>query len=705
MRTTGTVEHSAGTWFFAMKRWSALIAACCVAGNLAAAEGMWTLDNLPAKAMRDRYGFAPDAAWADHAMKASARLASGCSASFVSASGLVLSNHHCVNECVQQLSSSGTNRIRDGFYAKSHEQEVRCPEIEVNRLEQVTDVTARIAAVVEGKSGAAFADAKKAEEARIESECVGKQVDTSRCDVVDLYHGGRQHLYRYHRFQDVRLVFAPEIAIAFFGGDPDNFNFPRYDLDMSLLRVYENGRPAKIEHYFPVSDKGAEAGELVMVTGHPGSTQRLLTVAQLETLRDMALPQRLFVASEFRGLLTQYSTQSAEAERVAQNDLFGVENGIKARKGMLQALQTPEVFGVKRREEELLRAFVNAEPKRREQYGDAWDAIAKAQTTYRNIYWRHRMLEGGAAFGSQYFSHARTLVRGAQERAKPNAERLKEFGDARLPEITQTLFSAAPVYPEYEQLLLKFALTKFREILGADDPAVRLLLGKESPEVLAASLIAGSKLNDPALRKALWEGGAEALTKSEDPFIQIARLVDPDARAIRKTYENEVEAVEARSAEKLSAALFAMKGTSIYPDATFTLRLSYGEIAGWQEKGQPVPPFTTMGGAFERHTGFDPFALPASWLKSKDRINLSQRLNLVSTNDIIGGNSGSPMVNRNGEIVGLVFDGNLPSLGGSFWFDERVNRSVAVHSGAIIESLRNIYGAGALADEMSAAKR
>lgn len=675
-------------------------AVVAISASAIAAEGMWTLDNLPSKAMRERYGFAPDAAWTDHVMKSSARLAGGCSGSFVSPSGLVLTNHHCVSECVQQLSGSGSDFIRNGFYARAREEERHCPEIEVNRLEQISDVTARIATATAGRSGAAFVEARTKEASRIESECVGKSGETARCDVVDLYHGGRQHLYRYHRFQDVRLVFAPELAIAFFGGDPDNFSFPRYNLDMGILRVYENGQPALLFHYFPLSAAGAEEHEMVMVTGHPGTTQRQLTVSQLETQRDLVLPQRLFIASEMRGLLTQYRTQGEEAARISQHDLFGIENGIKARKGMLLALQNPDAFDAKRRDENALRQFVNKSAQRRAQFGDAWDDIAKAQVAYRNIYWRHRMLEGGAAFGSQYFNFARMLVRGARERAKPNAERLKEFGDARLPQLTQSLLSSAPIHPEYEQILLAFALTKFREVLTADDPAVRQVLGRESPEALAARLIAGSRLNDPKLRQALWDGGAAALEKSDDPFIVLARLVDPESRAVRQTYENEVESVETRSAAKLSAARFSMKGTRVYPDATFTLRLSYGEVAGWQDKGRPVPSFTRVEGAFERHTGFDPFSLPASWIAARDRMDMTQRLNLTSTNDIIGGNSGSPVINRKAEIVGLVFDGNLPSLGGSFWYDETLNRSVSVHSGAILESLRTVYSAGSLADEL-----
>lgn len=680
-------------------RWALLLAVCSF--PLHAAEGMWTLDNLPKAAIAKQYGFKPDAAWVDKVMKSSARLAGGCSGSFVSKDGLVLTNHHCVNSCVQQLSTADKDYIKDGFLAKRREDEVRCPEIEVNRLEQISDVTQALGAATKGKSGEAYAKAQKAEKAKLEAACSAADKDSTRCEVVELYHGGQYHLYRYHRFQDVRLAFAPELAAAFFGGDPDNFNFPRYDLDMSLLRVYENGAPAQLANYFPVKPEGVQEGELSMVTGHPGSTQRQLTVAQLELLRDLALPQRLFLASEYRGLLHRYRQEGAEPARIAQSDLFSFENSIKARKGMLEALQDPEVFNFKRRQEAELRAYVAKHSKLKAQYGGAWDAIAKAQQTYRNIYWPYRMVELGGGFFSSHFDIARSLVRGAEERAKPNAERLAEFGEARLPEVEQELFSTAPIYPDYEKLKLGFSLTKLREYLGPDHPVVQQVLGKDSPEAVAARLVDGTQLSDVASRKALWQGGKAAVDASKDPFIQLVKAIDAPARALRKTYEDQVKAVEDQNAEQIAAARFAMKGASVDPDATFTLRLSYGEVKGWEEKGQWVAPFTTLAGAFERHTGFDPFALPESWFKAKAGLKLDQRFNFVTTNDIIGGNSGSPVINKDAQVVGLVFDGNIRSLGGAYWFDERVNRTVAVHAGAIVEALRQIYGAGNLADELT----
>ena len=665
-----------------------------------AAEGMWTLDNLPKEAMARQYRFSPDQAWVDNAMQASVRLANGCSGSFVSSNGLVLTNHHCVEECTQQLSTAQNNLIDNGFLAKNYAEERQCPALEINRLDKITDVTDKLEAATRGKKGADFANAQKAEKARLESECTGTQGDTLRCDVVELYHGGRYSLYRYHRFQDVRLSFAPEARIAFFGGDPDNFMFPRYNLDMSLLRVYENGAPAKVTHYFPFKREGAKAGELTMVTGHPGSTQRQLTVAQLEFLRDVSLPQRLFHGSELRGLLTRYGAEGEEQARTSRSLLFMLENGIKVRKGQLYALQDPEVFAFKRKQEQALRAYVNGNAKLKAQYGSAWDAIAKAQVIKRRDYWPLLLLENDYGFDSDYAGFARTLLRGTEEKLKPNAERLAEYGDARLPEVEQHLFSTAPIYPEFEKLRLGFTLSKLREHLGPDSDIVKQVLGRESPEALAARLVDGTRLGDLAVRKQLWAGGKAAVEASNDPFIVLMRGVDAKARELRRIDEEQVKAVEAENAGKIAAALFAMKGASVYPDATFTLRLSYGEVKGWEEDGKTIAPFTKLAGGYERATGADPFALPESWLQNQDKLALDTPFDFVTTNDIIGGNSGSPVINQNAQLVGLAFDGNIHSLGGSYWYDERLNRAVSVHSAAMLEALRKVYKADRLADEL-----
>ncbi len=680
-------------------------AALAVCASAYAGEGMWTPDNLPTKELQSKYKFTPAKQWVEHTQKAALRLAGGCSGSFVSSTGLVLTNHHCVNSCVMQLSTAQKDFIASGFYAKEQNDEIKCPEIELNRLDTITDVTQRVKQAVDGKSGEEYSKAEKSVKAAIEKECSGSDAEGTRCDVVNLYHGGIYDVYKYHRYQDVRLVFAPEFAMAFFGGDPDNFNFPRYDLDMGVLRAYENGKPAKVADFFPFSKNGADDGEMTIVVGNPGGTDRQLTIAELETTRDLDTPHALVRLAEMRGVIERFRAESAENSRVAESDLFGIENSYKAYIGREQALLDPEVFNFKRKQESELREYVDADPARKAKYGAAWDNIAKAEAIYRNLELPYQYEEGRGSFFTKYFTIARALVRGAEERTKPNGERLREFTDSRLPSLTQQLFSTAPIYPDYEKVKLGLSLTKMREWLGTDNAFVRKVLGKESPQQLADRLISGTKLADVAVRKALWEGGADAIAKSDDPFIVLARSIDPDARAIRKRLENEVESVIDKNSELIAAARFEKYGTSVYPDATFTQRFSFGEVKGWEEKGVWVKPFTDIAGTFAHATGAEPFELPKSWLDAKPTLNMQQRMNFVTTNDIIGGNSGSPMINRNGEIVGLVFDGNIESLGGDFWFDERVNRTVAVHSGAIIEALQKVYKADRIAKEIEASAR
>ena len=419
--------------------------------------------------------------------------------------------------------------INHVFFAKEQKDELRCPEIELNRLDKITDVTARVKAATEGKSGEAYSKAEKAIKSAIEKECAGKDSATTRCDVVDLYHGGVFSLYQYHRIQDVRLAFAPELEAAFFGGDPDNFNFPRYDLDMGLLRAYENGKPVKPKDYFPFSKDGAAEGEMTVIVGNPGGTDRQLTVAQLELARDDQLVSYLLFLAERRGLLTQFRNENAENWRIAQSDLFGTENSYKVLRGRLSALQDPAVFDLKRAQETELREFVDADPARRQKYGAAWDEIAKAVAVERNILGHYSYVEGGRGFYTRYYDYARMLVRGAAERSKPDAERLREYTDSKLPALTQRLFSTAPVYADYEKVKLGWSLTKLREVLGTGDAFVKKVLGNESPEALAKRLVEGSKLGDPAVRKALWDGGADAIAESDDPFIVLARAVDGDA--------------------------------------------------------------------------------------------------------------------------------------------------------------------------------
>ena len=679
-----------------------LIAGGLVLANpLLAAEGMWTLDNLPYADLEKNYKFKPTQEWIQKSMRSAVRLAGGCSGSFVSAEGLVLTNHHCVISCVEDLSSTEQDFVNKGFLAKSRREEKQCPGMEVNRLEKTEDVTERMLTALAGLTGKAFSDAKKAEQSRIEQECVGEAGDKRRCDIVELYGGGQYHVYQYSRYQDVRLVFAPEYAAGFFGGDPDNFNFPRYNLDMSLLRVYADGQPITNNDWFPINPKGANENELVMTLGHPGATQRLLTMAELETQRDLVLPFRLIFASEYRGLLLQYSRQGAEQARIAQTELTMVENGIKARTGMFQSLLSPAVMQQKRNDENAFRNWVASDAARKQRFGDPWKTLSDTQVAWRNLYLDYVMVELGMGALSQQVTWAKTLVRGTAEMEKPDAERLREFSQAALPGVQASLFAEAPLYPEFEELKLSWSLSKLRERLGVDNPIVKSILGKESPESIAKNIVANSKLADSALRKQLWDGGTDAVKQSNDPAIVLARLLDEHGRKMREQFDHQIEPVQKAAIEQLAKARFAFKGTAVYPDATFSLRLSYGVIRGWNQRGTPVKPFTDFAGLFDRATAYDPFKLADTWVAAQKSLNKKTRFNQVSTNDIVGGNSGSPLINARGELVGLIFDGNIQSLGGSYFYDESVNRAVSVHSAAISEALKKVYKSEHLVKELT----
>jgi len=688
------------------KRWLTLSATALLAlaaGPALADEGMWTFDNFPSAQVNTKYGTRIDQAWLDRVRGAAVRLSSGCSASLVTANGLVLTNHHCVRDCAQQLSSSSADYVKDGFIPARREDEKLCPGMVAEILTSIGDVTSRIVPATTGKTGQDFVRARDAEIAAVEKEgCAGKE-DKYRCQVVTLYQGGQYKLYTFRKYSDVRLAFAPEGDMAFFGGDPDNFNFPRYDLDCSFVRLYENGKPVATPDHLVWSAEPPKDGAPLFVAGNPGSTQRLMTAEQLEAFRDLNLPEVLIMFSELRGHLLRFSAESAEHARIANDFLFGIENSFKAYRGQEKALVDPALIAAKRTADNELKARVTRDPKLAADIGDPWSDIAKAQARLKALYWPYYTMETRAGLGSDLFRFARALVRAAEERPKPNGERLREYTDSRLALLSKTLLDPQPVYPELEKLALGFWLSKLRENLTADAPGTKTFLGKDSPENLAERL-AGSKLGDPAVRKALWDGGLAAIKASDDPMIKFVLATDAASRAARKQYEDEVSGPVDRASQKIAQARFAIYGTSVYPDATFSLRLSYGKVGGWTDNGTTVPAFTYYSGLWERATGQYPFALTPRWLSSKEKVNQGVVFDFVSDNDIIGGNSGSPAIDAQGRVVGAIFDGNIDSLGGAFGFDGRVNRAVSVSTAAITEALRNVYGANDLVKELTARK-
>ncbi len=668
-------------------------------------EGMWLFNQPPREWLRTRHQFDPTDEWLERLQKASVRFNSGGSGSFVSEDGLLISNHHVGADAIQKLSTKEKNYLQDGFHARKPEQELKCLDLELNVLQSIEDVTARVNAAVpkEADASSAFAARRKII-AEIEKESLDRT--GLRSDVVTLWQGGAYHLYRFKRYTDVRLVFAPEQQAAFFGGDPDNFEFPRHCLDFCLFRAYENGQPAKVKDYLRFSPSGAQDGELVFVSGHPGRTSRLLTVAELEYLRDQALPYRLGVLKRLEVLLGVWSARSEENARRAKDELFGVQNSRKALDGRLAGLLDPELFSAKLKAEADFKARLAGKPEFAEALA-AYDKIAEATKIQAAQAVRSLLLEGGGAFNCESFGLARTLLRAGDERPKPNGERLREFSDAGKASLELGLFSEKPIYADLELLSLADALTFFAGQLGVRDELAQKVLAGKSPRDRAAELIHGTKVRDVAFRKRLYEGGASAVAAANDPMIEVARLVDEESRALRKVAEAQSEAKQQAHAA-ISRARNAVLGTTGYPDATFTLRLAFGTVKGYEEDGKPVPPFTTLGSFYERAKEMNhrpPFDMPGSWEKRRSRLDLKTRYNFVSTVDIIGGNSGSPVVNRAGEFVGIIFDGNLQSLSWDYAFSDRQGRATSVHSAAILEALNKIYGAKEAARELVNGRR
>jgi len=683
----------------------ALIYTLVLPHALLADEGMWVYNNLPLKQLKDKYQFEPAAGWVDHMMKSSVRFNSGGSGSFISSNGLAMTNHHVAANALAKISTPEKNILQDGYLAKTQAEEIPTKDLELNQLVSIEDVTAKVnQAVTQGMSGEQADKARKGAIAGIEQEST--TATGLRSNVITLYQGGQYHLYRYKKYTDVRLVFAPENDIAFFGGDPDNFEFPRYDLDMTIFRVYENGVPAKIEHFFKWSKNGAAENELVFVSGNPGTTSRLFTVKAVQFMRNVRVPYLLAYLQRQEGFLKAFSAKGKEEARRAKDELFSVQNSRKVYIGRSEGLKDPAFMEAKIKAEHEIRAKVAADPKLKG-YEGAWKKISAAQEAHKGLMKRRQALEVGYGFNSKLFTIARHLVRMADEDLKTNKDRLPEYTDSGRASLEQSLFSSAPIYKDFEAFKLGVSLKFLVEQLGEKDPLVQQVLAGKSPEERGNELVHATSLENVNVRKALGTGDAAnkkaAVDASKDALIELARLVDAAAREVRKQYDVNVAEVERQAYSQVASAIFAIKGDSVYPDATFSLRLSFGQVKGWTENGKAIPAKTTLGGAFEHaaaHGSVDPYKLPKSWHEAKSKLDLNVPFNLVSTNDIIGGNSGSPMLNKEGEIVGLIFDGNIHSLMSDYHYTDKMNRAVSVDSAGIMEAIRKIYGATTLADEI-----
>ena len=677
---------------------TALVGLVGAGAALHAEEGMWTFDNFPIARANQILGTRIDQDWLDRVRLSSVRFG-GCSAGIVSPDGLVLTNNHCVATCVANLSTAARNYATTGFTPARREDEPRCPGGLAEVLIAISDVTPRMRAAGANLSGEAFTAARGAEAGRIETAACGTDA-TRRCTVVSLYRGGQFKLYVYRLYNDVRLAFAPEDRAATFGGDPDNFSFPRFAIDAAFIRLYENNRPASTPTHFKWNPAPPKEGEPVFVSGSPGATQRLLTQDQLMTVRDVILPLDQLITSELRGRLLQFGAQGSDEAFIATDPLYTLENNYKRFLGRMRALVDPEFMGRRGREEAEFRTRLSGDAVLSRRFGDPWADLAAVQPKQRELYPAYSLLEGRTGGGSTLFGLAMTLVRAAQERAKPSDQRLPEYTDSRLGGVQARLFAERPVYRSLERLQVEWWLSKTREWLTADDPRVKILLGKESPEGLAARLITQTKLDDLATRRALWQGGLAAIQASTDPLIQYALSIQSPTRAIRREWDELVQGPTDRASERLADARFAIYGDSVYPDATGTLRLTYGKVEGSNVPGQRFGPFTTFGGLWERATGAPPFDVAPKLLAAKARIDPNAVLDMTLSTDTIGGSSGSPAINAAGEIIGANFDSTVLTQRNAYGYDRAVNRSIIVTAAAVTTALRDVYGMSSLLTEL-----
>jgi Peptidase S46 len=657
-------------------------------------EGMWLFNKVPSAHLKKEHNFEATQEWLDHLMLSSVRFNSGGSASFVSSNGLVLTNHHVASDTLYKLSTEKANILKDGFLASSLEEEQKAPDLELNQLIAIKDVTSEVNAAVRDNMGAA--EAAKARQAKM-GEIEKKSLDETgyRSDVVTLYGGGQYHLYMYKKYTDVRLVWAPETATAFFGGDADNFEYPRYCLDVTLFRVYEDGKPAKIEHFLKMNPDGAKQDDLVFVSGNPGRTRRIYTQSALEFQRDHRLVRQLDMLRRKEILLQQYGLEGEEQVRRARDDMFGIQNSRKAYTGMIAGLQDPSYMEKHAQSERDMLQKIQSDSKL-SALASAWADIEKVQQR------RKELLGQYGSMTSRLYAIAETLVLMAAEDKKPSNDRLREFRDSNRESLEQELYSPAPLYDDLERVQLADELARLCENRGGSHPVVLKLLAGKSPRERAAEAIAKTKLFDVEARKALAKGGLDAIKSSTDPLIEMAKSFEEEYRRLH-TINDELDEQERQAYAKITQAKFAIEGDRVYPDATFTLRLAFGKVAGYELNGKEIAATTNMAGAFDhakKHGEVDPYELPKSWQAAEKKIAGKTPFNFVCTADIIGGNSGSPIVDREGRMVGIIFDGNIESLTADFYYTDKVSRAVGVQIAGVLEALRNIYGAEKLADQM-----
>ncbi len=682
-----------------------LLALVLAGTSLRADEGMWTFDNMPTKKLQAKFGWAPDQAWLDHVRLSSLRFPGG-SGSFVSKDGLVLTNHHVGRGWIQRVSSKEADYVKNGFAAATHEQEIKVPGLELMTLMAMDNITDRLAkAVKPGLSDKAALKAKETAIEKIKQEMQEKSGLT--CEHVNLYQGGEHWIYSYKKHTDVRLVFAPEQQIAFFGGDHDNFTYPRHNLDFSLFRVYENGKPHQPKDFLHWTQTGLKAGDLTFVTGHPGRTNRQDTLAQMEYSRDFAIPMVLKALERRKAAMVAYAATSPEAARQVNTQIFGIENSIKARNGYWSGLKDKDAMKRIANDEKAFRAKVAQDPKLTAEAGASWGKIEAAMQVANKL--AKESLNVGTA-GSTLLNYGVALVRITAEEALPSEKRLPEYSDANLKTAKARLVVPAPFYPEQEIFMFTKGLEEAAKELGPQHPYVKAMLGGKSPADVAKAAVEGSKLSDPEVRKALLTGGKKAVAESTDPMIVLGRKLDPMTRALRMQQEDQVASVITEHGSRIAKARFAVFGKNTYPDATFTLRLSYGAVAEYQANGTLIQPFTTFGGLFDRYDGWGgnaakahngDWSLPERWVEKRAALDPSVPFDFVHKVDIIGGNSGSPVIDKKGELVGLIFDGNIESLPGNYFYDEAVNRGVSVDARAIVHALDKVYGATALVAELT----